>query len=79
MVLLKLEQFHHWVIKSILNVDSIFVEQIQSSMSFNPLVDDFKSNSSKSHDISKFNFKNDLLYFEGWLYIQKDKAQLGVF
>ena len=77
-VLLKPEQFHLRALKSTLTVDSTFVKQIQSSMSSDPLVLDIKSNSSKSHDSSKFEFKNNLLYFEGRLYVPKGEARLRV-
>jgi len=64
--------------KSTLTVDSNFIKQIQSSMSSNPLIHDIKNTSSKSHDTSKFEFKNNLLYFEGRLYIPEGEARLRV-
>jgi hypothetical protein len=78
-VLLKPEQFHLRAMKSTLTIDLTFVKQIQSSMSSDPLVFDVKSNSSKSHDSSKFEFKNNLLYFEGRLYVPEGEARLRVF
>lgn len=77
-VLLKPEQFHLRAVKSTLTVDSTFLKQIQSSMSSDPLVHDIENNSSKSHDSSKFEFKNNLLYFEGRLYVPEGKARLRV-
>jgi len=73
-ILLKPEHFHLRAMKSTLTVDSIFVKQIQSSMSSDPLIHDIKNTSSKSHDTSKFEFKNNLLYFEGRLYIPEGEA-----
>lgn len=64
-ILLRSKYFHFQATKSTLPIDSTFVKQIQSSMSYNPLIYDIKNNSSKSHDTSKFEFKNNLLYFEG--------------
>jgi len=77
-ILLKSEHFHLRAIKSILPVDSTLVRQIQSSMSSDPLVHDIKNPSSKSHDVSKFEFKNNLLYFEGRLYVPEGEARLRV-
>ena len=59
-------------------VDSTFAKQIQSSMSSDPLVHDIKNPSSKSHDVSKFKFKNNLLYFEGRLYVPEGEARFRV-
>lgn len=59
-----------------LAIDLIFLNQVQSSMSLNLLLYDINKNSFKSHGTSKFEFKNNLFYFKGCLYIPKDKAQL---
>ena len=77
-VLLKPKQFHLRAVKSILTIDSTFLKQIQSSMSSDPLVHDIENNSSKSHDSSKLEFKNNLFYFEGCLYVPEGKARLSV-
>lgn len=47
-------------------------------MSFHPLVYDMKNLSSKTHDASKFDFQNNLFYFEGYLYIVKKEVHLHV-
>ncbi|GGV52165.1 hypothetical protein GCM10010495_81900 [Kitasatospora herbaricolor] len=65
--------------KSTLTVNSTFLKQIQSSISSDPLVHDIENNSSKSHNSSKFEFKNNLLYFEGRLYVPEGEARLRVF
>lgn len=57
-------------------IDSVFVKQIQSSMLFNLLIYDIKHNSYKSYDTSKFNLKNNLLYFKGHLYVLEEEAYL---
>lgn len=77
-ILLKLEHFYLWAIKSTLIVDSTLIKQFQSSMSSDPLIHDIRNPSSKSHDMSKFEFKNNLLYFEGHLYIPKGEVRLRV-
>ena len=48
-------------------------------MSSDPLVCDIKNPSSKFHDMSKFEFKNNLFYFEGRLYVLEREARLRVF
>jgi len=77
-ILLKPEHFHLRAIKSTLTVDSTLVKQIQSSMSSDPLIHDIQNPLSKSHDMSKFEFNNNLLYFEGRLYILEEEACLRV-
>ncbi|GGV51944.1 hypothetical protein GCM10010495_81720 [Kitasatospora herbaricolor] len=77
-VLLKPEQFHLRAIKSTLTVNSTFLKQIQSSISSDPLVYNIENNSSKSHNPSKFKFKNNLLYFEKRLYIPEKKTRLRI-
>lgn len=62
--------------KSTVPVDSIFFDQVYLSISLNPLVHDIKNNSSKSHDTSKFEFKDSFLYFKGRLYVLEAKARL---
>lgn len=78
MIFLKLEHFYYQAIKSSLTIVSIFIKQIQSSMSFDLLIHDIKNLSSKSHKISKFEFKNNLLYFKKHLYVPKEEACLFV-
>lgn len=47
-------------------------------MLFDPLVHDIKNNSSKSCITSKFEFKNNLLYFEGQQYVPEEEADLCI-
>lgn len=42
-------------------------------------MNNIKNNSLKSYDISKFELKNRFIYFEGHLYVLKDKIQLHIF
>lgn len=48
-------------------------------MFFDFLVNDIKNPSFKTHDTFKFKFKNNLLYFEGHLYIPKREAHVRIF
>lgn len=64
--------------KSTLFVYSTFFKQVHLSMSFNPLIYNIMNNSFKSHDISKFEFKNNLFHLKGYLYVPKGQTQLCI-
>lgn len=56
-------------------IDLTFLKRIQVSMSSDLVVYDIKNNYTKSQDTSKFEFKKNLLYFEGQLYVVEGEAQ----
>lgn len=65
--------------KSIFSFESSFLYQIKFSMSLVSLMHSIKNNSSKSYEISKIEFEDNLFYFKGCLHLSNGEAKLHAF